>query len=101
VTLKVKVDRRGFAGEIPLTIEGVPTGVTVTGTNIAANAADAALTFVATDKAKPITNGTVTVQGAAMFNDRLYRHKTGAVKLIVSAPASIEVAATNAVPVPK
>ena len=100
VTLKVKVDRRGFVGEIPLTIEGVPAGITIAGTNIAANAADASITLVATDKAQP-GSATLMVQGAAMFNDHLYRHKTGAVKLTILKPAALEVAVTNAVVAPK
>jgi hypothetical protein len=97
--LKVRVDRRGFAGEIPLTLEGVPAGIRVSGTNISANAAEALLTFVATDKTQPRTNATVTIRGAAMHDDKLYRHKT-TVKLSVSPPA-IEIASTNSVVVPK
>ena len=100
VELKVKVDRRGFTGEIPLTVDGVPAGIMVTGTNIPANAGEATLMFAASDKAQPLTNGTFTVQGAAMHNDRLYRHKTGGVKLSVSLP-QIEVASTNAVVTPR
>jgi hypothetical protein len=99
-TLKVKVDRRGFPGEIPLALEGVPAGVKVDGTNVAANAGDATLTFAATEKAQPITNATITVLGAAMHNDRLYRHKTGGIKLTIAAPP-VEVASTNAALTPK
>ena len=101
VTLKVKVERRGFAGEIPLIIEGVPEGINVRGTNVAASAAEALVILTATDKAQPLTNGSLTVQAAAMFNDRLYRHKSGAVKLVISQPASIDVAATNSTVGPK
>lgn len=99
-TLKVKVDRRNFPGEIPLTLDGVPAGVKVDGALIASNAADATLTFVVTEKAQPTTNATITIQGAAMHNDRLYRHKTSGIKLII-APPPVEVASTNAVVVPK
>jgi hypothetical protein len=98
--LKVKVDRRGFTGEIPLTIEGVPAGIRVSGANVAANAGEAILTFAATEKVQPVTNATLTIQGAAMHNDRLYRHKAGGVKLSVS-PTPVEVASTNATVVPK
>ncbi len=97
--LKVKVDRRNFAGEIPLTVDGLPTGVRVTGTNIPAGAAEAALTIFGTEKASVGTNYSFTVQGAAMHNDRLYRHKTGAVRLRLALPA-LEVAATNTAVVP-
>ena len=95
VTMKVNVERRGYAGEIPLTLTGLPSGVKVDGTNIAPNAADTTLTFVATDQAKPTTNATITIQGVAMFNDRIYRHKTAGVRLAI-APSAAEVAATNA-----
>jgi hypothetical protein len=97
--LKLRVERRAFPGEIPLVLEGVPAGIRVSGTNVPANAAEALLTFVATDKAPPMTNTTVTIRGAAMHNDRLYRHKT-TVKLSVSPPA-IEIASTNATVAPK
>lgn len=100
VTMKVNVERRGYAGEIPLTLAGLPAGVKVDGTNIAANAADTTLTFVATEQAKPTTNATITIQGVAMFNDRIYRHKTAGVRLAIAPPA-VEVAATNAVAPPK
>ena len=100
VVLKVKVDRRGFTGEIPLTIDGALPGVTIEGTNIAANAAEAAVKFLATDKTAPLTNASFTVRGAAMHNDRLYRHKTGAITLTV-APPPVEVTSTNAAVVPK
>ena len=100
VTMMVKVERRGYAGEIPLTLTGVPVGVNVDGTNIAANAADTTLTFFATEQAKPTTNATISIQGVAMFNDRIYRHKTAGVRLVITPPA-VEVATTNAVATPK
>jgi hypothetical protein len=101
VELKVRVERRGFTGELPLVLTGLPEGVRVEGTNIAANAGELVMKFIATDKTPSITNGSVTIQAAAMFNDRLYRHKTGGIKVVVSPPAAIEVASTNAVVVPK
>jgi hypothetical protein len=99
--LKVRVDRRGFTGELPLVLSGLPEGVRVDATNIAANAVELVMKFFATDKTPPTTNATVTIQAAAMFNDRLYRHKTGGIKVVVSPPATVEVAATNAVVTPK
>ncbi len=100
VILKVKVDRRSFTGEIPLNIDGALPGVTVEGTNIAANAAEASVKFLATDKTAPMTNVSFTVRGAAMHQDRLYRHKTGAINLNVVPPA-VEIASTNAAVIPK
>ncbi len=95
VTMKVNVERRGYAGEIPLMLTGLPVGVNVSGTNIAANAADTTLTLVATEQAKPTTNAAITIQGVAMFNDRIYRHKTASVRLAI-APPVVEVVSTNA-----
>jgi hypothetical protein len=100
VLLKVKADRRGFTGEIPLTIDGLLTGVQVEGTNIPANAAEATVRILATAKTPPLTNVSFTIQGAAMDKDRLYRHKTGAVRLSVVPPA-MELASTNAAVLPK
>ena len=97
VELKVRVERRGFTGELPLTLTGLPKGVTVDGTNIAANSSELVMKFLATDKTPAITNGSVSIQAAAMHNDRLYRHKTGGIKVIVSPPPAMEIAATNAV----
>ena len=98
-TVKVKVERRNFPGAIPLTVEGLPAGVRVTGTNIPPNAAEAALVFTATEKALAGTNYTFAVQGAALHNDRLYRHKTGGVKLKLAMPVA-EVT-TNAAAMPQ
>jgi hypothetical protein len=100
VLLKVKADRRGFTGEIPLTIEGALAGVQIEGTNIPANAAEATVKFSATAKTRPLTNASFTIQGAAMHKDRLYRHKTAAVRLSVVPPA-VEVASTNSAALPK
>jgi hypothetical protein len=97
VSIKIKVDRRGFTGEVPLVLDGLPTGVTVDGTNIAANAAEGTLKFIASDKVVSGTNYSVTVKGTITHNDRIYRRSTGAIKLTISPPAALEVAATNAV----
>jgi len=98
--LKLKVERRGFTGELPLTLTGLPDGVKVEGTNVAANAGELVMKFIATEKTPAITNATVTIQASAMFNDRLYRHKTGGIKVVVAPPAALEIA-TNAVVTPK
>lgn len=99
-TVKVKVERRNFPGAIPLVLEGLPAGVQVSGTNIPADAVEVALVFTATEMAAAGTNYTFVVQGAALHNDRLYRHKTGGVKLILAAPPAA-IAATNAAAVLK
>ena len=96
VELKVKVDRRGFAGELPLELVGLPKGVTVDTTNVPASSSELIMKFIATDRTPAATNGSITIQAAALFNDRLYRHKTGGIKVLVSTPPAMEVAATNA-----
>ena len=85
---------RGFDGEIPLTLEGIPEGVTVLDAKVPAGAAEAAIRLTPTDKAKPGTNYSFTARGIGTHNDRIYKNKSGAVKLFIEAPA-IEVAATN------
>jgi hypothetical protein len=98
----VKVDRRDFTGEVPLVIDANLPGIRIEGTNIAANAAEAAVKFVASESTPSLTNVSFTVTGAAMHKDRLYRHKTGAIRLSVLPPAaSIDLASTNAAVVPK
>lgn len=99
--LKVAVNRRGFTGELPLVLSGLPKGVTVDATNIPANSSELVMKFLADAKTPSITNGSVTIEAAAMFNDRLYRHKTGGIKVVVSPPSTVEVASTNAVVAPK
>jgi uncharacterized protein YdeI (BOF family) len=101
VELKVAVNRRGFVGDLPLVVKGVPEGVRVEGTNVAANAGELVMKFLATEKAKATTNGSVTIEAAAMVNDRLYRHKTGTIKVVVAPPAVMEVATTNSIAPPK
>jgi hypothetical protein len=98
--IKLLVNRRGFGGEIPLTFSGLPAGVRAEGTNVPAGAGELPLKFLCTAEAKPGTNYSVTVKGAAMHNDRLFRHQT-AIKVTISPPAAVEVAATNAAVVPK
>ncbi len=94
---KIKVERRaGFAGDVELVIEGLPAGIRSELPKIPAGAGEATLKLVATDKAPPGTN-TLTVAGTAVFNDRTYKTKSGAITLIVSAPETIEIA-TNAPP---
>jgi hypothetical protein len=94
----IKVERRaGFAGEVALSLEGVPTNVVTTLANIPASASETTLKIEATEKSAIGTNFTITVVGAATFNDRNYKHKSGGVALVVSAPEMTEIA-TNAPP---
>ncbi len=93
----IKVERRaGFAGEVLLTLEGLPAGINVTLDKIPASAGETTLKLVATDKAPAGTN-TLTIAGAGLHHDRNYKRKTGTIELIVGAPDPIELA-TNAPP---
>ena len=99
--MKIRADRRGFTGEIPLVLKGLPEGLKVEGTNIPANASELVMKLTATAQTPPTTNATLSLEGEAMFNDRLYRHKPGGVKIVIAPPAAMELAATNAVVAPK
>lgn len=94
ITVKFKADRRGYNGEIPLTLEGVPEGVTIADAKVPAGSGEAAVRLVPT-KAKPGTNYSFKALGIATHNDRIYRHKSGSVKLFIETPP-VEFASTNA-----
>ena len=94
---KIKVERRaGFAGDVELVLEGLPPGIKAELPKIPAGAGEVTLKLLATDKAPAGTNKLI-VAGTAVFNDRTYKTKSGEIKLIISAPETIEIA-TNAPP---
>ncbi|HYV29334.1 MAG TPA: hypothetical protein VFA77_17510, partial [Candidatus Eisenbacteria bacterium] len=96
---KIKVDRRaGFAGELALTVEGLPEGIIATVDKIPTNAVETVLKIKATDKAPTGKDITFTVVGAGTFNDRNYKTKTGNITLSVAAPT--ETAEPAAKPAP-
>ena len=96
---KIRVDRRaGFNGDVELSIEGLPEGVRSELPKIPAGVGEVSLKLFATDKSKLGTNFNVKVVGAAVFNDRNYKMKTGNIGLTIALPEGVEVAATNAVP---
>lgn len=95
---KIKVERRaGFAGEVELTLEGLPAGIKSELPKIPAGVGEVTLKLLASEKAPPGTN-TLTVRGTAVFNDRTYKAKSGGITLIIAAPEQVEVASTNAPP---
>lgn len=68
--LKIAADRfGGFAEAINLEIDGLPTGVTATGTSIAAKQAGGEITFKA-ESAAAITASRLAIRGVAMVGDR-------------------------------
>lgn len=94
---KIRVERRGgFSGAVELRLEGLPEGVRGELPGIPADAGEVTLKLTATDKAKLGTNYTLTVIGAAVFNDKNYKARTGPIGLTVTLPEPMEVA-TNAV----
>jgi hypothetical protein len=96
---KIRVDRRaGFSGDVELSIEGLPEGVRSELPKIPAGVGEVTMKLFATDKSKLGTNFNLKVVGAAVFNDRNYKTKTGSIGLSIAVPEGVEVAATNAVP---
>ena len=98
----IKLDRRpGFTNDIDLTLEGLPTGVILSLDKIPAGVAETTMKLVATEKAPPGTN-TLTVVAASSYNDRTYRHRTGAITLTINAPETTEAppVAASTVPAP-
>jgi hypothetical protein len=84
--------RAGFNGEIALTMEGLPEGINATIEKISANAGEANVKLVATEKA-PFGTNTLTVIGTGLFNDRNYKQRSAGITLVVNPP---EPAVTNA-----
>lgn len=96
---KIRVERRGgFNGDVELALEGLPAGVRSEVPRIPAGVGEVALKLFATDKAKVGTNYSITVVGTAVFEDRNYKTRTGAIGLTIGLPEPVEVAATNAPP---
>jgi hypothetical protein len=90
----VKLERRaGFTNEVQLVAEGLPVGVISTLERIPANGAETTFKLVATEKAPAGTNS-LTIVGSSMHNDRNYKHRSGAITLIINAAESAD---TNAV----
>ncbi len=90
----VKVDRRGLAGEIALALEGMPGGVVATVNNLAADKNEATIRLLVSDKAETGKEHSFNVVGTATHQDRIWRQKTQAVKLLLTAPEK-ETAALN------
>jgi hypothetical protein len=96
---KIRVERRaGFAGEVELSLEGLPDGVRSELPKLPEGVGEVTLRLVATEQAKVGTNYSIRVVGKGVFNDKNYRARTGKVELTIAVPESVEVA-TNSVPV--
>jgi hypothetical protein len=89
----VKVSRRaGFTNEVGFAIEGLPAGVDSTLEKVAANGTETTLKLAATEKAPAGTNNLIIV-ASGLHNDRNYKHRSGAISLVINVPESTE---TNA-----
>ncbi len=97
----VKVERRGYEGEVALALQGVPDGVTATVQPVTAKAREASIRLLATDKAAVGKEHDLVVVATFTHGDRLWRQKTQPVKLQILAPPTEVAAATNAVPTAK
>jgi hypothetical protein len=85
----VKANRRGwFTDDISLSVEGAPEGLVITSTNIARGASEAAYRIVATDKAPPGKEVSLTVVGTANINGRAYQFRGPPVVVTINAPAA-------------
>lgn len=82
----IKLERRGFVGEIPLTLEGLPVGVTATYGPIAAQASEASIKLLVGDKTEPGKEYSFQVLASVTNTDRIFRQRTQPVKLLVQAP---------------
>ena len=97
--LKVTVDRLGgFKEAINLQVQGLPPGVTVTGTTIAAGQNAADITFQADDTAK-IRPAHLTIKGVAKLADRDLVH-VAALNVPRGQPALDDVLLAVALPTP-
>ncbi|MFO1459019.1 MAG: PPC domain-containing protein [Verrucomicrobiota bacterium] len=94
----VKVDRRGLAGEIALSLEDLPAGVTAVVGAIPSDKNEATIRLTASDTAETGKELKFAVVGTASHNDRLWRQKTQPITLYVSAPEKQTASAAPAVP---
>jgi hypothetical protein len=87
----IKLERRaGFTNEVALSLDGMPAGINVTLDKIPANGGETTLKLVATEKA-PVGTNSVTIVGTGLHNDRNYKHRSGTISVVISAPESTEV----------
>jgi len=82
----IKLSRRaGFTNEVSLALEGLPKGIDATLEKIPANGAETTLKLATTEKAPAGTNN-LTIVASGLHNDRNYKHRSGAISLVINAP---------------
>ncbi|MBL9176193.1 MAG: PPC domain-containing protein [Verrucomicrobiales bacterium] len=94
----VKVDRRGLAGEIALSLVDLPPGVTAVVAAIPSDKNEATIRLTVSDAAEAGKEFKFAVVATASHNDRLWRQKTQPITLYVSAPEKQTASAASAVP---
>ena len=94
----VKLERRGYVGEIPLQLEGLPAGVTATYGPIAANASEAGVKLLVGDQTAIAKELSFQVLASVTNSDRIFRQRTQPIKLLVQAPEREVAATTNGTP---
>ena len=96
--LKLNIERAGFTGEIDLTVEGLPEGVTVEGTKVDKNKPNTQLTFKATDTAK-IQLSELTIVGTSVGADPEFS-RTASVETPFGEPSINRLAMAVTIPTP-
>ncbi|MEW6158289.1 MAG: PPC domain-containing protein [Verrucomicrobiota bacterium] len=87
----VRANRRaGFEGEIALTLDGVPEGVTASVEKIPQGSGEVSIKLVATDKAPVGKEFNLSLSGQGVFNDRNFKYQPEQIKLSVNAPEPVE-----------
>ena len=91
----VKVDRRGYEGEVTLLLDGVPKGVIATVAPILAKAKEASVNLVVTEQAVAGKAYAIGISVTFTHADRIWHQKTTPISLTITAPV-IETTSTNA-----
>lgn len=97
--LKLNIERSGYTGEIELTVDGLPAGVTVEGTKVASNKPNVQLTFKATETAK-VHIGDIRITGKAIGDNAPQLTRTAFFRVPFGEPAVDQLAVAVTVPTP-
>lgn len=94
--LIIKIDRRvGFTNAIETAVEGIPDGVQFSLDPVAANSGETVLKLLATEKAPSGKEFDLVITGTAIHQQRQFKLKSSAVKLLIAAPDAETVAITK------
>ena len=99
VKLKLNVERSGYSGEIELSVEGLPEGVTVEGTTVGKNKPNVQLTFKATSDAK-VNVAEVTITGKSVGEEVDPLTRTASFRLPIGEPSVDRLAVAVSIPTP-